>query len=148
MSRRRAAPPSVPCRGDAVEEARLRGERPEPDRMVGCPRCGRRYDATPPTGDAALLLAALEVAVMMATDRLARLAWSHVAAIAHDAADEVASTSDLEFGGKRCAIAFAAVARGLAALSFCPGGVVFLGQHWCAAHPEAVAPTAHRERVG
>lgn len=104
-----------------------------------CPRCGRRYDSTPPaTPRAELLMRSLDVGVFMATADLQRLPWAEVEAHARAAAEAVASHGDdLEFGGKHCKSTFAALARGLAALSFPPGGVVFGGSHWCATHPEA-----------
>ena len=147
MSRRATVAPA-PYRSDPVEEARLRGERPEPDRGIRCARCGRRYEATPPTGNAAMLVAALAVAVMMAQQDLRRRSWRDVERMAHESAEQVgAHGDDLQFGGKHCTGAFTALARGLAALSFPPGGVVFLGQHWCAVHPEtasALGPGATR----
>jgi hypothetical protein len=41
---------------------------------------------------------------------------------------------DLQYGGKHCRAAFAAVARALAAGAYQPGGITFAGQLWCAAH--------------
>lgn len=38
----------------------------------------------------------------------------------------------LRFGGKEAAEVFIHVARGLAALASCPGGVMFAGQSWAA----------------
>jgi hypothetical protein len=35
------------------------------------------------------------------------------------------------YGGKHCAEAFNALARGLAALAYQPGGVKYAGLHWC-----------------
>ncbi|MEU1812980.1 hypothetical protein [Micromonospora aurantiaca (nom. illeg.)] len=44
---------------------------------------------------------------------------------------------DLQFGGKHCAAAFNALARGLAQLADAPTGVTFAGLHWCtSAHDE------------
>ena len=40
----------------------------------------------------------------------------------------------LQYGGPRCAEAFAGVARGLACLAWAPGGVTFDGMHFCADH--------------
>jgi hypothetical protein len=43
---------------------------------------------------------------------------------------------DLMYGGKHCADAFNALAMGLAALAYQPGGARFLDLHWCVdAHP-------------
>jgi len=36
----------------------------------------------------------------------------------------------LLFGGLHCAETFNAVAKGIAALAFCPGGVTIFGRHW------------------
>lgn len=111
-----------------------------------CERCGRRYDTTPPaTPRAELLMRSLDVAVFMATADLQRVAWCDVEGHARVAAAEVAAHGDdLEFGGKHCKSTFAALARGLAALSFAPGGVVFGGSHWCAHHPDASPRTEVR----
>jgi hypothetical protein len=56
---------------------------------------------------------------------------------ADKSADAVAYQGDvLQFGGKKGAAAsvFNALARGLAVLATCPGGVVFLGVLWCDRH--------------
>lgn len=56
---------------------------------------------------------------------------------AADAVEPVASQGDaLQYGGRpgEAAKVFNALARGLAALSTCPGGINFLGTIWCARH--------------
>lgn len=51
--------------------------------------------------------------------------------IAAECAQIVGEKGDvLQFGGEGCAEAFNALAKGLALLSFSPGGVRFLGRHW------------------
>ena len=106
--------------------------------MKPCPRCG--VVASPEgelTSSQFLLRGFLETGVMMAQQDLQRTSWSEVSRMARESSDTVAAHGDdLEFGGKHCKSAFAALARGLAALSFAPGGVRFLGAHWCAKHPE------------
>jgi hypothetical protein len=62
-------------------------------------------------------------------DRPARI----LAAIASQAATTIGSHGDaLQYGGKHCAQAFSALARGLAAAALTvEGGVDFQGLHWC-----------------
>lgn len=53
------------------------------------------------------------------------------------AAREIAETGDgLRFGAKsgQPAKAFSVLARGVAVLACCPGGVSVFGRHWCADH--------------
>lgn len=59
-------------------------------------------------------------------------------------ADVVASHGDdLQFGGKHCARAFNAVARGLACAALvADGGATFLDLHWCRT-PGCPGPGAH-----
>lgn len=109
--------------------------------MNPCVSCGRSPIA--PSDVATdmrtwILLASLETAVLIETANLARQAWDFVSTCASDAASIIgAHGDDLQFGGKHCVKAFTALARGLAALSFCPGGVTFHGRHWCARHPDS-----------
>lgn len=82
---------------------------------------------------------ALEAAVPLHIGDLARQPWQAVEEIAHASADIVASKGDvLQFGGRKgeAAGAFNGLARGLAALAFCPGGVRFAGLHFAAQHPD------------
>ena len=61
-------------------------------------------------------------------------AWETIAQTAREAAQVIAEKGDvLQFGGKPAggaASAFNALAKGLACLAFCPGGVQFLGRRW------------------
>ena len=74
---------------------------------------------------------------------------------ARAAADVVAlHGDDLQFGGKHCAKAFNALARGLAAAALCAeGGVRWkaLGLHWCTVpgcnNPDADHPNPYPERA-
>jgi hypothetical protein len=51
---------------------------------------------------------------------------------AHWASGVIAAKGDvLQYGGKGAAGAFNALARGLAAAAYQPGGVTFAGRHWC-----------------
>lgn len=66
-----------------------------------------------------------------------------------EAVDQLAGTEapSLMFGagkGQRgeAARTFNALAKALAAMAFCPGGVTFAGQHWCAAECDCPAATA------
>jgi len=97
-----------------------------------------------------LLTLTLQVAVPMWLSRLDGLDPEardvHVRRWAADATDAVASRGDvLQFGGKRgeAGAVFNALARGLAALATCPGGVRFVDVLWCARHfPHGVASPA------
>ena len=77
----------------------------------------------------------LALAVPMHMAELARLSDDQLAAIASSAATVIGTHGDdLQFGGKHCAEAFNALARGLAAAALvADGGVDFqpLGLHWC-----------------
>jgi hypothetical protein len=79
----------------------------------------------------------LDVAVTIEIDRMRRLALDEVLDIARASSDVVAAHGDdLQFGGKHCRETFVALARGLAAASFVPGGIRFLGRRWESQHPE------------
>lgn len=111
-----------------------------PRRDAACAHCGGGGYSTHDPSGGGLLLLTLEFAVPLAINDLARLPWSIVEQVATSAGQQVAEhADDLQFGGKHCASAFAALARGLAAISFAPGGVHFCGVHWCARHPESTA---------
>ena len=85
-----------------------------------------------------LLRISLSAAVPLHAAELKRLPWSDVAHIAGECSQTIAEKGDvLQFGGKGGAAAFNALARGLAALSFAPGGVNFLGDHYEDRHPES-----------
>jgi hypothetical protein len=103
-----------------------------------CRACGRDLPAGGPTDvRGEFLVGFIHSAVLGATADLTRKAWDEVTDIASVAAERIGSHGDeLQYGGKHCAEAFDALAAGLAAASFAPGGVDFLGAHWCARHPE------------
>lgn len=104
-----------------------------------CTTCGRALSSKPPPDfRAEILVGVMATAVVVETDNLRRLPWSDVARLANESATVIGSHGDdLQFGGKKRREAFAALARGLAALSFAPGGVEFFGAHWCARHVES-----------
>ncbi len=87
-----------------------------------------------------LLRITLEAAVPLWIEDLKALPMATVLEIAAHDGQVIAEKGDvLQFGSKRkgeAAEAFNALARGLAALSFSPGGVRFVGQHWESRHPE------------
>lgn len=79
-----------------------------------------------------LLLIALDAAVPLWIFELQRLPLEEILRIAHECADIVASQGDvIQFRVKgKTGLAFNALAKGLAALAFSPGGVRFMGRHW------------------
>lgn len=86
-----------------------------------------------------LLRIALQAAVPLHTQTLIDLPFGVLQRITTECAQIVASKGDvLMYGGRGCAEAFNALARGIAALSFQPGGVTFLGDHWEHEHPDVV----------
>lgn len=93
-----------------------------------------------------ILRETLRLAVPMHMHELRRLPVDSILEIASDTATDIGTHGDdLQFGGKHCAQAFNALARGLAAASLiAQGGVTFQGLHWCViAHcdtPEADHP--------
>ena len=104
-----------------------------------CPKCGRDYpcDRDPKMS---LLADTLEVSVFMVIQDLKTRSLDDIQAIARESAAVVAEHGDdLQFGGKHCASTHAALARGIAALSFAPGGVSAFGAHWCERHPESAS---------
>lgn len=85
------------------------------------------------------LVPCLRLAVPMWIERLAKKPFCVVAGRAHELAEVVAGGSDVLLRASKqgeAARAFNAIAEGLAALSFVPGGVTFLGVHFEADHPE------------
>ncbi|GAA3032617.1 hypothetical protein FHS39_002539 [Streptomyces olivoverticillatus] len=80
-----------------------------------------------------LLMAALGAAVPLHMMKLRRLSSPQCAAIARQCVETIGFQGDaLQYGGKGCAEAFNALARGLAALALtADGGVTFAGTHWC-----------------
>lgn len=85
----------------------------------------------------------LLAAVPLWIEDLKRLPFSDVCKLAQDCAQMIAEKGDvLMFGSKtkgEQAAAFNSVAKGIAALSFVPGGVKIFGSHWEAKHPELVS---------
>lgn len=85
-----------------------------------------------------LLRMSLEAAVPFLIEDLKRLPWEEVSRLAHESAQVVAEKGDiLLYGGSKkgeTARAFNALARGVAALSFVPGGVTVFGLHFEAKH--------------
>ena len=81
-----------------------------------------------------MLRSTLGVAIPLWVFELKKLPWSEIEKIAHESAQVIAEKGDLlMFKSKKkgeTANAFNALAKGLAALSFCPGGVTFLGDHY------------------
>lgn len=92
--------------------------------------------------DRTLLELSLAVAVPLHIDELQRRPWDVVEAFAHEAGQIVAEKGDvIQFKGKKkgeTAAAFNSLARGIACLAFCPGGVKVFGGHWEAEHPDKV----------
>lgn len=102
-----------------------------------CSACGRPL---PEAVSGPATLEILAVAVPGEIARMKLLPLPQAVQVARASAQTVAEHGDeLLFGGKRAGAAFAALSRGLAALSFAPGGVVFRGMHWCAVHPESTS---------
>ena len=89
-----------------------------------------------------ILLATLQLAVPMRIHELAHMTehqrWGFRDAWRGQAVDAIACKGDvLQYGGRKgeAAEVFNHLARGLAALAYAPGGVLFAGLHWCAEHP-------------
>lgn len=87
--------------------------------------------------DNTVLLTTLQLAVPMWIEQLRNVGGQ----IPYDERDRIieqinSKGDDLQYGGKRgsAAQAFNAMAKGLAALAYAPGGVTFAGQHWCTDH--------------
>ena len=95
-----------------------------------------------------LMRISLQAAIPLWQHRLRAMDWADVQRRAHEAAQVVAEKGDiLQFKSKKrgeTAAAFNALAEGVAALSFCPGGVTFLGDHWEADHTASDQPTDNR----
>ena len=88
----------------------------------------------------ALLRMTLQVAVPLCVPELRRLPFSEVMRIAEECANVVAHKGDvILYKSKKpgeTSKAFAALARGVACLSFMPGGVHAFGDHYVNQHPE------------
>lgn len=106
-----------------------------------CARCGMTLWPRIERDDSLrteILRASLEASVPIAIHDLRYHSWEELQRLATESSTAIASHGDdLQFGGKKCASTFAALARGLAALAYVPGGATFLGIHWCAVHPDA-----------
>ena len=76
----------------------------------------------------------LGLAVPMHMAELDGLSVEHLCLVASTASEVIGSHGDaLQLGGKHCREAFNALARGLAAAALVtPGGIDFIGRHWCA----------------
>lgn len=85
----------------------------------------------------------LRFAVPMHMHELQHLPVDMLPGIGSAAATVIGSHGDaLQFGGKHCAEAFNALARGLAAAALTAwGGVTFDGMHWCT-QPNCAGPDA------
>lgn len=79
-----------------------------------------------------VLIPTLQAAVPLWVMDLSRTPEPTRMGLAREAADTVASHGDvLIYGGKGCAAAFNALAKGIALLAYQPGGVTIFGHHWC-----------------
>jgi hypothetical protein len=77
---------------------------------------------------------ALDAAVPLHIDEMRTWKPRHRADEAHCLAQVITEKGDvLQYGGQRgeAARTFTALARGLAAAAYQPGGVTFAGRHWC-----------------
>jgi hypothetical protein len=90
-----------------------------------------------------LMLSTLQIAVPMWIEELRHIEPEQRLARASGLADIIASQGDIILyrGGKKgeTAKAFNAMAEGLAIGAYQPGGVTFLGQHWCTDHEACLA---------
>ncbi|WP_255951589.1 hypothetical protein [Streptomyces odontomachi] len=88
-----------------------------------------------------VLLETLRLAVPMHMVEMRHWSPAALSAVAGDSAETVGSHGDaLQFGGKHCAEAFNALARGLASTALTAwGGVTWQGLHWCTV-PDCVGP--------
>lgn len=74
----------------------------------------------------------LQLAVPMAVVELSRVTDDERLALAREHGQYIAEHGDdILYRGVHTREAFAALAKGLAALAYQPGGVLFLGEHWC-----------------
>lgn len=106
-------------------------------------------------GDAdVLIVEMLDEAVPMLMGELAELVdddrYERMTAWRETTAQTITERGDVvRFGGRKpgdVAPVFSALARGLAALAFCPGGVTFMQRHWCADHGVCDQAAAEAER--
>jgi hypothetical protein len=101
--------------------------------------------------DTGLLTITLSAAVPLWIERLKEQPWDAVQARARECAQIVVEKGDIiQFRSKKkgeTAAAFNALAEGIAALSFVPGGVKAFGMHFEAQHPD-LAPGPIEESSG
>lgn len=90
-----------------------------------------------------LLLNTLSIAVPLWIEEFKKLPWEEVSRLTMGCAQIVAEKGDiLMFGSKTpgaTAEAFNAMAKGIAVLSFVPGGITFFDTHWESPHPDLVS---------
>lgn len=87
---------------------------------------------SPSLGAASLLATSLQLAVPLTIWQMRTMEPAQIREVAAGCADVIAAHGDdLLYGGRDCAPAFNALARGLAALAHQPGGVTFADLHWC-----------------
>jgi hypothetical protein len=100
---------------------------------------------------APVLLSSLECAVPMHLWELRGASDAQRAEVGERCAQVIVEQGDvLLYGGKGCAGAFNALARGIAAAACQPGGVTVFGRHWCTDHAachEAEAWAAAQPRL-
>jgi len=86
-----------------------------------------------------LLSTAMQAAIPLWQAELLKLPWTDIEPMFAEASKMIFERGEiLLFGGGKkgeVAEAFNAVARGIAALSFKPGGITIFGGHWEARHP-------------
>lgn len=89
-----------------------------------------------------LLVDFLTLAVPLEIQRLSHLELDQIAGVARASAQTVTEKGDIiQWKAPGAAAATAALIRGLAALAYAPGGVTFMGWHWCTDHAECLNPT-------
>ena len=89
----------------------------------------------------ALLKTSLQLAVPLWALRLQERSWEEIKTRLPECSQMIAEHGDnILFRSKKrgeTARAFNALAEGVAMLSFVPGGITFLGDHWEHVHPES-----------
>ena len=93
--------------------------------------------------NAALLRETLRLGVAIERQRVAELTPEEVASAAARIDTHELHADEAMFAGKRAAEGMANIVRALALLSTVPGGVTFMGMHWCSDH--AACEQAARE---
>lgn len=100
-----------------------------------------------------LLAAFLEAAVPLAIMEMSDYTPEHRMKIGSECSDHIAAHGDIILYKSprqgESAKAVAMLAKGLAVGAYQPGGITFLGQHWCVNHDECVsAEKAAKEAKG